>query len=164
MVENEGLIGKPPSQLDGRRQLLRENQEIICKPEFLESRDPAQELGAEHEIIIRLVLHHMPHSNQLRVAGKRGELLAQPLRAQIDPANNAFNRGIFVGKLQQPERFLHGLPRLHGNRTLDANFAGFLHPIRRKPVAVQRRVLWYPRVLLLVVLPEVLVRIENHFL
>ena len=104
----------------------------------------------------------MAYADEFWIEAKVFELVVELRRKQIDPADHSFDSAIVAGKFEQPLRFFECLAGLHGNRSLDTDFPSFLLPVRRKPIPLEWRVLWYPGILLLVVFPEMLVGVDDH--
>ena len=87
---------------------------------MFQAADPAQEIRAQHEVVVRFVLDDMTHAHEFPVIRQFGDLFLDPFRTQIDPADDASDRGRVVGKREEPERFLHGLLRLNGDRSIES--------------------------------------------
>ena len=119
VIEHESLPGKTLRELRRRRQMATIHKDVVGQPELLEQRDAAAERGAEHEAIVRLALDDVPDADQLLMISKQFELLPRIRRLQIDPADDAGDRGVRVSEREQPARLVERLPRLHCDTRVD---------------------------------------------
>ena len=156
MVEHEGLLRKFPGERDGRRQLFREDQNVVGQIKLDQFPEAAQEIRPKHEVRVRLVLHHVPHAHKLRMLRQFRELFLDRLGPQFDPANHTFDHRRMIGERQQPVGFSDCLARLHGDTTVKSCLSQQRFEVFGQPIAVQRRAFGNPRILLFVVTPEML--------
>ncbi len=89
------------------------------------------------------------------------DLVAYLCGAEVEPAHDAQNVVVTPGELEEPLGLGHHLPRLHGDRAVEADRLEKRRKILRHKVASQRiGVVAHPRVFLRIVDPEVLVRVD----
>ena len=143
--------------------MFRINENVVREIAIFEQRDAAAECRAQHEAIVRLPLHDMPHAKKLRIAGESLQLPGGVLRLQIDPANHARDERMCLGHVEQPSRFVKGLARLYRHAGIDSRAIHFAAQIGRQKIPAQRghRVV-YPSVLGGSVVPEMLMGVYSH--
>ena len=141
---------------------MRVDEDVVSERIAAQQRDAAHELRAEHETVVRFILHHVAHTDELRMPRQPSDILLHALAAQIHPADHAFYALIRIGEAEQPVTFCDVLPRLHRDAAIEAERFLQRREIRRKPVAMQRRANGNPRVLSGVVAPEMLMSVEKH--
>jgi hypothetical protein len=160
MVEHESLAGKALREFCGSREMTTIHKDVVGQPELFEQRDAAAERRAEHEAIVRFALDDMPDADKLLMIGKQLEPRPRIRRLQIDPADDADDRRVRVGKRQQPARFVERLPRLHRNARVDTGARHLADRLVGQIVAPEpgHRIV-DPCVLSGVVSPEMLMRV-----
>src|SRR5439155_7077681 len=90
------------------------------------------------------------------------ELVLHSFGLQIDPANHTFDSRRIIGEREQPVRFSDCLARLHGDTAVKACLGQQGFDVFGQPIAMQWRAFGNPRILLFVVTPEMLMRINFH--
>ena len=163
VVEHEELVLELVDQRDGHRQVARKQQQIVGELELGEPRDAAAELGPEHEAVVRLVVNDVTHAHELRMRREALELRGQLRGAQVDPADDALDRGVPLGEREQPLGLLDHLPGLHRDRAVEPGGLQQGSELVGQVVASQRgHGVGHPDVVGRVVAPEVLVGVDAH--
>ena len=108
-----GCSGNSATSSTATGRCLREQQQVVGQTELPQLRDAAAKFRQQHEVVVRFVVDDVPHADQLRMLGILLQLLAEFRRAQVHPADDAFDEVVLVRQLQQPLRLLEHLPRLH---------------------------------------------------
>ena len=120
MVEHEELVLELVDQVQGHREVAREQQQIVRELDFPEPPDAAAKLRPQHEAVVGLVVNHVTHAHQLRMAREALELRGQLAGAEVDPAHDALDRSVALGKRQQPLGLRERLPGLYCDRAVEA--------------------------------------------
>ena len=102
MIQNEALLGETPDQFNRRRKLARVDQNVVSELKTSERFHSAQKIWPKHEIVIGFVLHDMPDADELPVIREFSQRLLDPVREQIDPANDSLDDRPLVGQLEEP--------------------------------------------------------------
>ena len=87
---------------------------------FLQHFEAGQHRGADDEVVVRLVLRHVPHADEFRLGLEFGHLLGAIVAGQINPADDAENARMPCGQAEHPAVLAHVVLRLDENRTIDA--------------------------------------------
>ena len=120
--------------------------------------DAAAELRPQHEAVVGLVVNHVTDSHELRMRREALELRGQLWGAQVDPAHDALDEGMPVGKREQRLGLLDHLPGLHRDRGVEAGCVEQRSELVGEVVAAQgRHRIDHPDVVGRIVVPEVLV-------
>ena len=163
MIQDEALLGELSDDLQGGAQMLREEEQIVGEAEVLQVAQAAEEMGAEHEGIVRLVLHDVSHPDEGAVPGEFGQILFDLIGLEIHPAHHPEDAGILRGQLEEPAGFLDRLAGLDGDRTRERSMGPFLIEIRGQEIPAEAlHGVAYPGVFPGAVAPEVLMGIDLH--
>src|SRR5690606_36318775 len=117
VINHKRLTGKMGQKLQGRIQLVGFDQQIVGKPMLPQRVDPPQKRRPKQKTRIFLPLYNVPESFQLRKTLEVSQPLFHFIGLQIHPAHNSLNKRVFVGELQQEQRFGLGLISLHSYTT-----------------------------------------------
>ncbi len=119
VIEHERLIRQTPGEFDGGRKLARINKDVVGEPEFGELRDAANEIFACEELIVGFGLRDVSKSAELWESRKLFQTLAKIGRAEIHPADHAFDEIVPRRQIEQELRFALGLIGLHCDGSVD---------------------------------------------
>ena len=115
VIEDEPIPVETGRRLCRRIEVLRINQDVVGEVEIAEQRNAPAERRPEHEPIVGLRLHDVPNANELRMARKPFQLGPDIVRLEIDPPDDAGDKGIRVGQIEQPPVSPERLPCLHSH-------------------------------------------------
>ena len=97
VIDDERLVWMHVHKLDRLRQVFPENQEIVSEIVFREVADACVEVGAEDEIIVRLVMDDMAHAAKFRMRGVAFQKWFAAILAERDPADHGLDAWIGIG-------------------------------------------------------------------
>src|SRR5438094_4193406 len=161
MIEDEAMPREPPHELDRDRKVPRIDEDVVGEAELLQQSDAPPEVGSQQEAVVGLALHDVPHADEPRVIPKTLELRAGLRRAQVDPADDARYEGVALGQVEQPRGLLKAVLRLDGHAGREPGLRQERGQIGRQEIALESaHALVDPAVLLRVVFPEVLMRVD----
>ena len=134
-----------------------------AKPKLRSRADAAVEIVAEHVGIVGLVVKDVPDGFQLGVLREPLQILAGIGIGQRNPSDHAADKGVPPGEVQQPFRLFRHLPSLYGYGPVHAGLSHDLLELRHQEIPAERRHLaGHPDVVPVVVLPEVMVRVNRQ--
>src|SRR4029453_307459 len=88
MIEHEALPRESSDEVDGSRQLPTVNQDVVGEIEILQHRDASTERGTQKKPVVRLALHDVPHSYELRMRRDLLQLRPDVVCLQVHPADH----------------------------------------------------------------------------
>src|SRR5271157_794529 len=105
----------------------------------------------------------MSHAAEFRMLGKLFKLFNNLVVTQVHPAYDCANERILVGHFQKPSALFETLASLHRNRAMNTSRTYEWHQVGRQIIPAQLfHLTSHPHVLAIVVLPEMLVRVDSH--
>src|ERR1022692_111236 len=105
----------------------------------------------------------MSDTSEFRVLSKLLKLLNNSIAAEIHPAHYRTDERMLVRELQKPSTFFETLPSLYRNRSTDASNIDEWQQVRRQVIFTQLvHASGHPHVILIVIFPKMLVRIDFH--
>lgn len=119
VIEDKSLFRKPLNEFNRDWQVAWVDQNVVGKMELRERRDPSQKIRPKKKLIIGLSLDNMTNAHKLWILGKLGELIANILRAKINPADDAGDKRALAGEFQEPASLFQRLPRLDRNASVE---------------------------------------------
>ncbi len=123
VIEDEALVRESARELERGGELARVDEDVVGEIERGEGGDAALEVGAEHEVVVGLVLHDVADAAEFLVHGEASELVADVDRAEVDPADHAADEVVLRRELEQPLRLGDVLLRLDCDRAIECGRA-----------------------------------------
>ena len=77
MVQHKGLVREAGHHLTGHGQVPGKDEDVVGQVELGQGGDPAQEIVAEHELVVGLVLDDVAHAAELGMGAKALQLRPQ---------------------------------------------------------------------------------------
>src|ERR1022692_758130 len=108
---------------------------------FLKHLQTPKDIGADDEIVIRLVLRDMADTDEARIILELEQLLLTTITGQIHPADNPRDEGVFLRQAQRPASLLQIVLGLHEYGALYPNRAELWFEVFGQEVPADRRVL-----------------------
>ncbi len=119
----KGCSGNSSTRRTANGRCLGKEQQVVGQVEIPQPGDAGAEVRSQHERVVRLVVDDVADTDELRVPRVSRELVADLRRAQVHPADDAPDERVRVGELQEPLGLLDHLPRLDGDRAVEAGRA-----------------------------------------
>ena len=161
VIDHEGLIRMAIHKLDGLRQVLVEDEDVVEQVVLLKTSNALIEGVAQDEVIVGLVVHHVAHALELLVSSKALEVGLASVLAQRHPTDHAPDLGILFRKVQQELSLLDDLAGLHGDTARGSIFSeGGLHFGTEEVAANDGVVVGHPHVVRVVDGPQVVVAVN----
>ncbi len=143
--------------------MFGEEQEIVGQIEVEQLRDAAAKVRPQDEVVVGLVVDYVADADQFGMLGESLQLLAEPVRAQIHPADDTLDEGVLFCEFQEPAGFFEVLPGLYGDAAVELNTVQqWLQVVGEEVLLQSLHLVRHPGVLGGAVAPEVLVGIESH--
>src|SRR5687768_4772569 len=163
MIENEALSRESRYQLSCDTKMFGINQEVVGQIASFQQGNPAEERRTQHELVVQLGLHDMPHTDELWSVDEWLELFRGVRSLQIDPANDARNERVLGGHVEKPSGFGECLSRLYRNTRINPREIHVTPHVARQKITTQRchRIV-DPAVLGGAVAPEMLMGVYSH--
>src|ERR1035437_6596867 len=163
VIDHERLQRKLRNQLGRSTQMPRMNQHVIGQAKIRQWRNAAPKLRPQHDRVVGLILHHVPHYHKLVMFSKSLKLRRQLRRAQVHPAHHPLDEIVALRKFQQPARLLQALPRLYRHAPIKTSSRQqWLQFVRQKVVFQSRHFVVHPAVLCGIVFPKMLMSVNSH--
>ena len=164
VVEHEPLLGETAGEGGSRAEVERKDEDVVGEAEIREPGDAAAEVGPEQEFVVGLRLGDVANADQPGIGGQLLKLRRRLPRAQVDPADHAADKGVFVGQFEQPAGLGQAVLRLDGDTAIEAGAIQQRLQIGGEKIALKRsHGIGDPGVVRCAVAPEMLMRVDAHF-
>ena len=163
MVENKRLFRESPDYVACDGKMPGKKEEIVSQPESLQMAQAPEKASPQHERIIWFVVNHMSDAAEFWILGKLLKLFNNIAAAQVHPAHDCAHKRVSIGQFQKPAGFIETLPGLHRNCPINPCRTRQREQVGRQVISTELfHCASHPNVLAIVVLPEMLVRVDSH--